>query len=72
MHNETFFSLLRDPAHWGFEIFLMILFDFILGVLIWPRIKRALKHHTSDDLKIAALENDVAEMRKILGLEKRK
>lgn len=29
--HETFWTLLRDRAHWEFEIFLMILFDVILA-----------------------------------------
>lgn len=35
--HETFWTLLRDPAHWLFEIFLMVLFDGLVGLLIWKR-----------------------------------
>ena len=31
--HETFWTLLRDKAHWEFEIFLMFLFDGVLGGL---------------------------------------
>ena len=47
--HETFFTLLRDPAHWEFEVFLVLLIDgFVLGVLwrfAWPWIKKHLSHH---------------------------
>jgi hypothetical protein len=32
---ETFWTLLHDIAHWEFEIFLMVLFDGIIGGLVW-------------------------------------
>jgi hypothetical protein len=37
---ETFWELLRDPAHWMFELFLMVVFDVIIGAILWPLIKR--------------------------------
>jgi hypothetical protein len=40
--HETFWTLLRDSAHWEFEIFLMILFDLVIGGLAWPLIKKYL------------------------------
>lgn len=46
---ETFWTLLRDKAHWQFEIFLMVLFDLVLGGLAWPFLKKHLLHHLSDD-----------------------
>lgn len=30
MNMETFFDLLKDPAHWEFEIFLIFIFDVII------------------------------------------
>ena len=67
MEHETFLSLLRDPSHWEFEIFLMILFDGILGGLVWglllgPWVKKKLKHHVSDDEKIERLEKQVRRL----------
>lgn len=38
--EESFMDLLRDPNHWGFELFLMLLFDVLIGALAWPAIKR--------------------------------
>lgn len=29
--HETFWTLLRDKAHWEFEIFLMVVFDVLLA-----------------------------------------
>jgi hypothetical protein len=61
MAHETFLTLLKDPAHWEFEIFLILIFDVILGILIWPRISKFLLHHKSDDERIEELEKKVNE-----------
>lgn len=37
---ESFWVLFRDPGHWLFELFLIALFDGIIGAILWPRIKR--------------------------------
>lgn len=51
--TETFWTLLGDPAHWAFELFLMLIFDVIIGYLgfkvLWPRIK----DHFHSDLEHA-------------------
>ena len=62
MEQETFWALLKDPAHWEFELFLIVLFDIVIGVLIWPWIKKFLTHHQSDDERIAELERKVKEL----------
>lgn len=62
--HETFWTLLGDLAHWEFELFLMFLFDGVIGVLIWPRLKRWVSHHKSDDQKIERLEKQIAELQK--------
>ena len=64
MEDETFFTLLKDPAHWQFEIFLIILFDLIIGILLWPYFKKFVLHHKSDDERIAELERKVDELSK--------
>ena len=46
---ETFWTLLRNAAHWEFEIFLMILFDLIIGGIAWPFVKKHWKHHVEHD-----------------------
>ena len=69
--HETFWTLIRDPAHWQFELFLMFLADFILGLLVVPWVRYRLLHHTSDDQKIQTLQEEVAELREILGLPPR-
>jgi len=48
---ETFWTLLHDAAHWEFEIFLMILFDGIIFGLMWPVIKKHVRHHLERDKK---------------------
>jgi len=49
MEHETFLTLLKDPAHWMFEIFLIALFDGLIGLILWPKIKKFLQHYKSDD-----------------------
>lgn len=49
--RETFWSLLHDPAHWEFEIFLMLLFDVLIGALLWPFVKKHWDHHVARDKK---------------------
>ena len=60
--EETFFTLLTDAAHWQFEIFLIILFDVVIGLILWPWIKKFIMHHKSDDERIAELERRVNEL----------
>lgn len=63
METETFWTLLRDPAHWQFEVFLILVFDVLIGLLIWPQIKKFIKHHKSDDERIEDLEREVKELK---------
>jgi hypothetical protein len=48
---ETFWTLLHDAAHWEFELFLMLVFDGVLGALLWPFIKKHWGHHVERDRK---------------------
>ena len=63
METETFFTLLQDPAHWQFEIFLIFIFDVLIGLLIWPTIKKFLIHHKSDDERLDELEKEIKELK---------
>ena len=56
---ETFLDLLKDPAHWYFELLLIVIFDVIIGLLIWPSIQKALIHHKSDHERLEDLEREV-------------
>jgi hypothetical protein len=47
--HETFWDLVRSPGHWAFEFFLMVLFDVVLGAIIWPLVKKHWKHHLEHD-----------------------
>jgi len=38
---ETFWELLRDPAHWYFELLLIVIFDVVIGLLVWQFIQKA-------------------------------
>lgn len=65
---ETFTTLLRDPAHWQFELFLMLIFDVVIGALIWPAIKRhihrdvdAAEEHEHDQIDL--LYEEIADLR---------
>lgn len=60
---ETFFDLLKDPAHWEFEIFLIFIFDVIIGLIIWPFIQKAFTHHTSDHERLENLEREVEALK---------
>ena len=60
---ESFFDLLKDPAHWEFEIFLIIVFDVIVGVIIWPFLQKALSHHKSDHERLEDLERIVESLK---------
>lgn len=57
--NETFWELLTDPAHWYFEFLLIIIFDVIVGLLIWPFVNKALLHHKSDHERLEDLEREL-------------
>lgn len=47
MTAETFFTLLHDAAHWEFELFLILVFDVLIGALVWPRIRRHIHRDVS-------------------------
>lgn len=51
---ESFTTLLQDPAHWAFEFLVggieELFFGVIVGVIVWPRIKR----HFHADIEDAA------------------
>ena len=53
---ETFWDLVRDPAHWQFEILVNVLENLVvgglIGVFIWPAIKR----HIHQDVEEATGE----------------
>ena len=66
MAEETFWTLLGDLAHWEFELFLIFLFDVLIGLLIWPYIKKWFRHHKEDDNKLKELETRVGELEKRL------
>jgi len=69
METETFLDLLKNAAHWEFELFLMVVFDVVIGALLLPKFKQWITHHKSDDCRIAELELQVRELRQIAGLE---
>ena len=47
--EETFWTLFRSAAHWEFELFLMLVFDVVLGAAVWPFVKRHWQHHVGHD-----------------------
>jgi len=66
-HMETFFDLVKDPAHWEFEILLIIIFDVIIGLVIWPFVQKALVHHKSDHERLEDLEREVERLKNPQG-----
>ena len=67
MEKETFWTLFFDIAHWEFEIFLMVLFDFVLGFVGWryilqPILKKWFSHHKDDHTKLDELEDRIKKL----------
>lgn len=60
MLAETFVELLKDPAHWEFEILLMVLFDGLIGALAWPFLKSAIAKH--DEKKHPKCDHDEVDV----------
>ncbi len=63
METETFWTLLHNLPHWEFEIFLIIIFDGLIGLVLWPQIRKFTTHHKSDDERISDLEKEVKELK---------
>jgi len=40
-----YIELLKSPGHWMFEITLILIFDGLIGIIIWPMVKHLLKDH---------------------------
>ncbi len=59
MEKETFWTLLKDLPHWEFELFLIFLFDVVIGILIWPKIKNYFKQYHEEAGKIEELEKRI-------------
>ena len=80
MEKETFWTLFTDLAHWEFEIFLMVLFDFVIGFVGWryvlrPLLNKWFSHHKEDHTKIDkvdALEARIKKLEDEKKLEQRK
>lgn len=68
MEHETFWTLINNAAHWEFELFLMFIFDVVIGLIIWPLLKKKEMHHQSDDADIALLQKQVKELQLKLGI----
>jgi hypothetical protein len=67
MEHESFWTLFFNLAHWEFEIFLLCLFDGVIGAILWPfvikpRIQRWKVHHRGDDTAIEKLQRKVDEL----------
>jgi hypothetical protein len=71
MEHETVWTLLCDPAHWIFELILLVVFDGLIGALLWPfiraRVQRWKSHHRGDDKKIEVLEKKVKALEDIVS-----
>lgn len=58
MIAETFWELFKSAGHWEFEIFLMLLFDFVIGFLIWQKL---IKPHIHRDITHAGHTHPIDE-----------
>jgi hypothetical protein len=67
MEHETFWTLLKDKAHWEFELFLMFVFDVVIGFIFWPLIKKLMLHHKTDDDKLRDLEKQIRALKNTIG-----
>ena len=64
MEHETFWTLIADRAHWEFELFLIFIFDVVIGLVLWPRLKKWKSHHKSDDAQIAEALQKISDLEK--------
>lgn len=55
---ETFWTLLRNRAHWEFEFFLMVLFDGLIVGLLWPFARLHWRHHIDRDKREGGIVPD--------------
>jgi hypothetical protein len=47
VEHETLWGLLTDPKHWALELVIMVVFDGLVGMMMWPIAKRWWgKHHS--------------------------
>jgi hypothetical protein len=49
IESETFLSLLRDRAHWEFEIFVTLVIDGLVLGILWPFLRKHWYHHLNRD-----------------------
>lgn len=47
--HETFWTLLRDSAHWKFEIFLTLLTEAATAAFAWLFVRKHWRHHLARD-----------------------
>lgn len=59
--SETFSDLLRDRAHWEFEIFLQLLIDGLILGILWPFLYKHIRHHLDRDRSEKLKERNDAE-----------
>lgn len=64
MEQETFWTLLSNAAHWEFELFLMFLFDVVIGLILFPFFKKWILHHKTDDQKLDEVREQVQVLQK--------
>lgn len=51
IESETFLSLLRDRAHWEFEIFVTFVVDGLVLGIFWPFLWKHWNHHRNRDAR---------------------
>lgn len=62
--RETFWTLLRDPAHWEFELLLILVFDILVAGVLWPFVRVHWRHHIARDQSEARRKNDWFDLRR--------
>jgi uncharacterized protein YlxW (UPF0749 family) len=65
--DETFWTLLHDLPHWEFELFVSVVFMLVEGLIFWPLVRKAFKHHQVDDQDIVTLKKELESLNKRLS-----
>ena len=45
---DEYLELLHDPAHLMLELTMILVFDVVIGAVLWPLIKRAVRRHDKE------------------------
>lgn len=61
--SETFLSLMSNAAHWEWELTATFVQDVLIGLLLWPGLKRRFNARLTREHRVLDLEHGVKHMR---------